>query len=241
MTDNPLKRPGTYTDTSPERVLYEEHRSAYRPSMIVQFLIGLAVLVGGIALIAAAGGAYGLLVVLGFVVMGNVLGDLVIHRHTGLRITTKQLSIGAVTLDGAKTRSDGTVALGKRTVSCSWAGVRTLAIVTDPKEIRGLRAKATVRTGVRRDITQVRTPGSLPIGLFLPVRTKAVLLINADQGVAEFPPVRQKKLITWVATDTLAVATRHPDRLRAALASYPTTERITAEVTHSADATYFRD
>jgi hypothetical protein len=223
VADTPSQQPGTHIDGEPERLLYEERRSAQRWPLVVPGVLGTVLIVIGLVLALATQAAVfafvsfvGLL--LWLVTKGN---EYFLHRRTGIRITTKRLTIGAVALVDNRDPALGSVTrLGKCAFSCDWEGIRALAIVTDPNTIATMRLDpANLRTGVRVDsATKVITH---KLGHIIPPHAKAVLVINIDHDIASFPEEHARKNVVNLQSPTWIVPTRQPDALRRALASLP--------------------
>lgn len=230
MADNPLKRPGTYVDTSPERLLYEERHCGSGWTTVVLFWLGLVLIAVGLAsspVVIAVGAT---MAICAAVYLAAV-------RPIGIRVTTKRVTVGALAFaDGRDvamgTRKDGTVPQRRWVYSCGWEGIRSVVIVTGRQAIKN----ASMEAGFATDPTGggvVASPSSNPLGLLVLPGARTLLTIRVDPALAQYPRARQKRRHFWHESQIIGAPTRHPEKLRAALASFPTAERITAEITPS--------
>ena len=212
----------TPSDTEPETVLYEEHRTAQRWPLVMSGLLGAFLIVVGILLTAASLAlVFGVLSLLGLLLWNRTNGhEYFRYRRTGIRITTRRLTAGAVgsaaDRDLAEGAALGTVnRLGKCAFSCDWEGVKALAVVADPNTIATMRT----RTGARVDgVPKVVTH---KLGHMVPPYAKAVLVISVDHDIAGFPEEHARRNVVNLQSPTWIVPTRQPELLRKALASLP--------------------
>ena len=218
MTDAPSQRPGTPVDTEPERLLYEERRSAQRWPLVLPAVLGTVLIVGGLVLaLASQAAVFALASLVGLLLWTFTNGNEYFrYRRTGIRITTKRLTIGAVTLVDSRDPALGSVTrLGKCAFSCDWEGVKALAVVADPNTIATMRT----RTGARVDgVPKVVTH---KLGHMVPPYAKAVLVISVDHDIAGFPEEHARRNVVNLQSPTWIVPTRQPELLRKALASLP--------------------
>jgi hypothetical protein len=108
---------------------------------------------------------------------------------------------------------------------CPWSGVRSLRIVTDRAEIKKyFRMSCYVKDQFRSGKVH---PTVHTLGMLVPSYAKAVLVVEFDPNEAVVPEFRtvygsgklaNTALQTPIPSEMWTVATRHPDRLRRALA-----------------------
>ena len=239
MTANPLKRPGTYLDDSPERVLYEERHSATGLPVLATFWSGVGLALLGV-LLALTGGspAFSVVAVMGAIVAAFAALFFVALRPIGIRITTRRVTVGALAFadgrDVAGTRRDGTVPSRRWVYSCGWEGVRSIVIATGGGEAKRLLTEA--NGGIRPYATGLLADRpSTPLGLLVVPGARTVLAVRVDPACAEYPRARQRKGRRYTESPVLGVPTRHPEKLRQALASFPAAARITDEIAYTAE------
>ena len=230
MADTPAQRPGTSIDTEPETLLYEERRSAQRWPLVVPGLLGPVLMVVGpvLVFVAQVGALIGVSVVGLVLWLATNSNEYAMHRRTGIRITTKRITVGAVARlddrDPAQSPSLGSPRhLSACAFSCDWDGVQSVTIVTDPHAIAAMRMDPqNLRTRLDRFMGQRREVVPHKMGLLVPPYAKALLVIHVDKSVAHFPEQPARKFgavyLTW---PIWVVPTRHPEELRRALASFP--------------------
>jgi hypothetical protein len=242
MADTPSQRPGTYADAGPDNVLYEERRSAQRLPLVVAGVLGAVLMVGGVVLAAAVQNPVFVLGSLaGFFLWLTTKGNqYFLHRRTGIRVSTKRLTIGALGFadDGESDPSQpsrAVVFLGRCAYSCAWEDVLSLTLVTDPGAIKAMR----------KDPGNMGSPASYyqgqsithKLGMIVPPYAKAVLVVHMSLGSGRFPNVPNGKKVTNLQSPTWAVPTRRPEELCKVLASFPPTSRFNVVVPPTSEYT----
>jgi hypothetical protein len=235
VADTPSQRSDSCADTEPDRILYEERRSAQRWPLVVTGVLGAGLIVGGVVLaLVFQNPVFVLASPVGFFFSLATKGNqYFLHRRTGIRISTKRLTIGAVGLadDSEPDPSQPprtAVLMGRLAFSCAWEDVRSLTIVTDPSAIRAMR----------EDSGNMGSPASYDViasitrklGMIVPPYAKAVLVVHMSLGSGRFPRIANGKRITNLQSPTWVVPTRRPDELCQVLASFPATARFNVVV-----------
>jgi hypothetical protein len=149
----------------------------------------------------------------------TVCGQMLPHWWPiGIRLSPDGVAIGGVRWaerhPGRRRRKASVLNQGCQVFSCPWDGVIWMWVETDPGRLKDLR----------RHATYGRKP--TPLGnLSVPFMT-AALVIRVDTAAAVLPeihPARNPLALNYSAPghhqDRWAVPTRHPERLREALAS----------------------
>jgi hypothetical protein len=160
---------------------------------------------------------------------------------TGIRLDSYGIRIGGVREAEHGTRRRGRPlrvdAQRYAVFSCPWPAVRGLALITDRAKLRQLRSQArsyTGRPGLRLLVMYV------PLGWLSAPYMRAALVVHVTPGAVAFPEFRDSggaggaPSRTGVPSPTWLVPTRHPDKLRAALARLqgtapPVDDHITAD------------
>jgi hypothetical protein len=232
VADTPSQRPDPDSDSEPETLLYEERRSALRWPLVTAGALGALLVVGGIVLaLLTQEPLFVLVSVVGFSLwLVTKGGQYFLHRHTGIRITTKRITVGAVDLaaDGEQDPSRpqrAVVLLGTCAYSCDLEDLLSLTIVTDPGAIRAMR-KDRGNLGSPAGAFGVTSSITRKLGMVVPPYAKAVLVIHMYLGAGHFPRIANGKKVTHLQSPTWAVPTRRPEELRRALASFPATARF---------------
>ena len=239
MTDNPLKRPGSYVDDSPEQLLYEERHCAIGRPVTTAFWSGIGLALVGVLLAMVSGySSFYIATIMGGVVVAYAVLFFVALRPFGIRITTKRVIVGAIAFsDGrdvaAGTRRDGTVPPRRWVYSCDWEGIRSIVIATGAGEAKRLFDESRDRTNLS-STGVVPNKWSTPLGILRVPGAPTMLAVRVDPDVAQYPRARQKRRKFWTESPVLGVPTRHPKKLRQALASFPRADSITNEITYTA-------
>ncbi|QMU72477.1 hypothetical protein [Streptacidiphilus sp. P02-A3a] len=224
MTDRPLDHPGT----GPAAILYEERRCANSWQVTASWVLGLLIIICGFTLaIVTRDLLFGLISAAGILLWTSIGGnEYLLHRRTGIRITTSRLTVGAVALvddhDPTRPPALGSVTrLGRCAYSCDWAGIKSLTIVTDPRAIRMMRLDSANLSAAVSTTPAKGQPRVHKLGHLVPPYTKAVLMIYVDTSIACFPkdPHTLKNVVN-IQSPTWIVPTRHPDALRRALSTF---------------------
>ncbi len=225
MADKPLNQPGTGLGT----LLYEERRCAKSRQETYSWAIGLLIITCGFVLvIVTRDPLFGLACAVGlflWIIGGG--NEYLLHRRTGIRITTDRLTVGAVARvndhDPTGPPALGSVTrLGRCAYSCDWAGIKALTIVTDPRAIRMMRLDQGNMSTAVWTTPKKGEPRVHKLGHLVPLHAKAVLMIYVDTSIAHFPrdPHFLKNVVN-IQSPTWIVPTRHPDALRKALSAFP--------------------
>jgi hypothetical protein len=200
---------------------YREDHCVLRWPMVAAGLIApvavIAIFVLGVVLQSAPL----LLVMLIPIIFWIARGQLLLHWWPiGIRLRPDGVAIGGVRWaerhPGRRRRKASVLNQGYQVFSCPWDGVIWMWVETDPERLKDLR----------RHATYGRKP--TPLGnLSVPFMT-AALVIRVDPAAAMVPaihPARNPLAVNYSSSgyrqDRWAVPTRHPDRLRKALASLP--------------------
>ncbi len=211
---------------------YTEDRCSQRWPMLV-FGLGMPVLV----LLCTAGGVatgdrgFAFLAALPLFVWIFTDGRLAFqYWPIGIRIDGNGIRIGGVLRAERRCGSQPEPRIAKRKLpppsyqcyhvfAAPWAGLRSLTLVTDRKQLRQLRNQSRSAPPTE-DAPKRGNVVGFWLGMFVPPFTRAALVIDVDLESADFPEFRIQRSL-GVATSqfsrrssTWVVPTRHPDQLR---------------------------
>jgi hypothetical protein len=213
-------------------VRYAEDRSAMRwpltaagvlPVLLVAaFVVGVAARVAPLWGIAAPA----------FVLCLMFWGALAYRNWpTGIRITGDELRVGAVRSARAVRRRPTVTHQNWGLFTVPLVGVRHMTVETDPAVIRRLKKSPDYFTLSNR-LGKSRTVTGCKLGVLTAPFMRSALVVELDSGWARFPATRRavffpneigRPLRTFLTPEeslTWVVPTRHPERLREAVAQW---------------------
>lgn len=148
-------------------------------------------------------------------------GQLLVHWWPiGIRLRQDGVAIGGVRWaerhPGKRRKKASVLNQGYQVFSCPWDGVTWIWVETDPEKLKT----------VRRNATYGRRP--TPLGNLSVPFMKAALIIRVDPAAADLPDIHRARnplAVNYSSSgfnqDRWVVPTRHPERLRQALATLP--------------------
>ena len=215
---------------------YQEARSALTWPLLTLGLFVPGAGVAACAVLAAAASPVWLLGVLLIPLLPPFLISIsLLYRNwpTGIRLDTSGITIGAIRSPRARRRTPTVTHQSWGLFSCPWSQVRAARVVTDPAELRRLKAAPlyatlTNRWGTRRP----GSPGTMTgckLGVLTAPFMRAALVVDLDLGMAETSQIRParyfgngiggslSRLVRPEAGTTWIVPTRRPGDLAQAL------------------------
>ena len=219
---------------------YAERRCALRWQLVLWGLGLPAVLAAAVAWLIMFGGSHDAIasVVSSLLGLGSVaalIGCGLLYRNwpTGIRMDEAGVSIGAVGFRRATARRPTVTHQNWGLFTCAWPSVRYVTVVTDPARIREIKKSPQYWTlsnrwgkprGMTRCMAGVLTAPFMKAALVVGVGHEEADVVSPELGSALFfanyiaEPRFSRRLMADPALEWVA-PTRHPDELRAFLAS----------------------